>query len=88
MKNASTMIFTTTMPALKRADSRTPQTRITVIAAGFDRYDGERPDLRRTSTSPSLGLRDPDADSTAADSAFGREELDDDDEFEVPEFLR
>jgi cell division protein FtsZ len=66
--------------------------RITVIAAGFDRYEGERP-LRRDAAT-SLGLHERPG-RTAADSAFGDEHDDygvgggeDDDEFDVPEFLR
>ncbi len=72
-------------------DSLGDEVRITVIAAGFDRYDGERPDLRRTTSTSSLGVSDPSAPRTAADSAFGRDDFGDDgddDEFDVPEFLR
>jgi len=51
--------------------------RLTVIAAGFDRYEGER-----RADAP-LGLR-------AEDDAFGSSESEDldDDDFDVPEFLR
>ncbi|HEY8216231.1 MAG TPA: cell division protein FtsZ [Acidimicrobiia bacterium] len=64
--------------------------RITVIAAGFDRYEGERPSRRETPSS--LGLHER-TGRTAADSAFGDDRGDyggddDDDEFDVPEFLR
>jgi cell division protein FtsZ len=64
--------------------------RITVIAAGFDRYDGERPSRRDAASS--LGLHERPS-RTAADSAFGDDrgdygDGDDDDEFDVPEFLR
>jgi len=74
-------------------DSLGDEVRITVIAAGFDRYDGERPDLRRSPSTPtpSLGLGDVPSSRTAADSAFGRDDVGgdgDDDEFDVPEFLR
>jgi cell division protein FtsZ len=75
-------------------DSLGDEVRITVIAAGFDRYDGERPDLRRTTSSTAssgLGSSDAAPARTAADSAFGRDDFGDDgddDEFDVPEFLR
>ncbi|HEU5301926.1 MAG TPA: cell division protein FtsZ [Acidimicrobiia bacterium] len=72
-------------------DALGDELRITVIAAGFDRFEGERPNLRRTE-STSLGLDD---DMSAADSAFGADvgfggggDDDEDDEFDVPEFLR
>jgi cell division protein FtsZ len=72
-------------------DALGDEVRITVIAAGFDRYEGERP-IRREST-PSAPLGAPRPGRSAADSAFGeeREEYgggDEDDEFDVPEFLR
>jgi cell division protein FtsZ len=61
------------------------EVRITVIAAGFDRYEGER--QRRQTAEPRpqpLGLQDDDATLSGAD-----EDLDfDDDEFDVPEFLK
>jgi len=65
-------------------DSLGDEVRITVIAAGFDRFEGERTaGSRKESTS--LGLHE----RSAADSAFGEESGDDeDDEFDVPEFLR
>ena len=74
-------------------DSLGDEIRITVIAAGFDRYDGERPNLRRSSSTatPSLGRGDAPSPRSAADGAFGREDFGDDgddDEFDVPEFLR
>jgi cell division protein FtsZ len=74
-------------------DSLGDEIRITVIAAGFDRYDGERPNLRRPSstTTPSPGRGGAPSPRTAADGAFGREDFGgdgDDDEFDVPEFLR
>ena len=61
------------------------ETRVTVIAAGFDRYEGERRSLTRDYSTPSLGLR---ADESAF-SGTSDDDLDfDDDEFDVPEFLR
>jgi cell division protein FtsZ len=58
-------------------DALGDEVRLTVIAAGFDRYEGER------RTDAPLGLRDD-------DDGFGGNEDDDlgDDEFDVPEFLR
>ena len=58
-------------------DSLGDECRVTVIAAGFDRYEGER-------ASTPLGLR--------SDEPFGVTDtdlrLDGDDDFDVPEFLR
>jgi cell division protein FtsZ len=68
-------------------DALGDETRVTVIAAGFDRYEGERRSVSRGyATAPSLGLR-------AEDAAFSESPDDtslefDDDEFDVPEFLR
>ncbi len=58
-------------------DALGDEVRLTVIAAGFDRYEGER-----RADAP-LGLR-------AEDDAFGGSETDalGDDDFDVPEFLR
>ena len=54
--------------------------RLTVIAAGFDRYEGEAGAQRKSSYS--LELND-------EDSLAGEEALDlGDDDFDVPEFLR
>jgi cell division protein FtsZ len=67
-------------------DSLGDEVRITVIAAGFDRFDGERSSSSRREPA-SLGL----SEKTAADSAFGEDRSyggDEDDEFDVPEFLR
>jgi cell division protein FtsZ len=64
-------------------DALGDETRVTVIAAGFDRYEGERRGLSRDFTAPSLGLRDDESSLGEGDSL----ELDDD-EFDVPEFLR
>ncbi len=57
--------------------------RITVIAAGFDRFEGERrPERPRSAGAMSrLGLRD---EPTSDDGGVGG----DDDDFDVPEFLR
>jgi cell division protein FtsZ len=68
-------------------DALGDETRVTVIAAGFDRYEGERRSLGRDySTSvPSLGLRD---EEPAASGSSGDSLEFDDDEFDVPEFLR
>ena len=59
-------------------DALGDEVRITVIAAGFDRFEGES----RSQRSTSLGLDD--EDSLAGDDAL---DLGDDD-FDVPEFLR
>ncbi len=65
-------------------DALGDETRVTVIAAGFDRYEGERRSLGRDYSTPSLGLRDEEpALSQPGDSLEF-----DDDEFDVPEFLR
>ena len=73
-------------------DALGDEVRITVIAAGFDRYEGERPLRRESTSSPSLGLDSSRPERSAADSAFGEERGeyggDEDDEFDVPEFLR
>ncbi|MBA2327947.1 MAG: cell division protein FtsZ [Actinobacteria bacterium] len=69
-------------------DALGDECRVTVIAAGFDRYEGERGGVSRgheSAPAPSLGLR-------AEDAAFSGASDDnlefDDDEFDVPEFLR
>jgi cell division protein FtsZ len=69
-------------------DSLGDEVRITVIAAGFDRFEGER----RPRIS-SLGLDDDDLDlgDASIDFSLGSsssEADDDDDQFDVPEFLR
>jgi cell division protein FtsZ len=66
-------------------DALGDETRVTVIAAGFDRYEGERRSLGRDYSTPSLGLRDEEP-SLASPSGDSLEF--DDDEFDVPEFLR
>jgi len=63
-------------------DALGDEVRLTVIAAGFDRFEGEGNAGRVRSTSP-LGL-DGDEDSLAGEDAL---DLGDDD-FDVPEFLR
>jgi cell division protein FtsZ len=73
-------------------DALGDEVRITVIAAGFDRYEGERPVRRDVPASGSSGGATPRAERSAADSAFGEDRedfgVDEDDEFDVPEFLR
>jgi cell division protein FtsZ len=74
-------------------DALGDEVRITVIAAGFDRYEGERPLRGETRASTSLGEPEGRLARSAADSAFGEErsefgDEDEDDEFDVPEFLR
>ena len=60
------------------------EVRITVIAAGFDRYEGER----RPSRLASLGLDD-DLDDDGIDFSVGASGGGGgDDDFDVPEFLR
>ncbi|HEX4776424.1 MAG TPA: cell division protein FtsZ, partial [Acidimicrobiia bacterium] len=62
-------------------DALGDEVRITVIAAGFDRYEGER---RSTDAATPLGLREEEAALAGKD-----EEIDlSDDDFDVPEFLR
>jgi hypothetical protein len=56
-----------------------------VIAAGFDRYEGERQSLGRDYSTRSLGLRD---EEPALANPSGDSLEFDDDEFDVPEFLR
>jgi len=70
------------------------EVRITVIAAGFDRFDGERGDAppakRETSSAPRVGRR-PDSGRAGLGLDVGDDLGDDDggdDEFDVPEFLR
>lgn len=63
-------------------DALGDEVRITVIAAGFDRYDAERREP------PSLGLREEErALAGTSGEASGEIDLGDDD-FDVPEFLR
>ncbi len=65
-------------------DALGDETRVTVIAAGFDRYEGERQSLGRDYSTRSLGL--PEEPGLASPSGDSLEF--DDDEFDVPEFLR
>ncbi len=62
-------------------DALGDEVRVTVIAAGFDRFEGER------SADAPLGLRDDERDATNEGEAFDDLDLGDDD-FDVPEFLR
>jgi cell division protein FtsZ len=62
-------------------DALGDEVRITVIAAGFDRFEGERTRPGRVPVESSLGLAD---DSVAGADALSLG----DDEFDVPEFLR
>src|SRR6185369_103868 len=67
-------------------DALGDEVRITVIAAGFDRYEGERRPGRGLS---SLGLDDDDdlgLDDDGIDFSIG--DSGNDDEFDVPDFLR
>jgi cell division protein FtsZ len=66
-------------------DALGDETRVTVIAAGFDRYEGERQSLGRDYSTRSLGLRD---EEPALANPSGDSLEFDDDEFDVPEFLR
>jgi cell division protein FtsZ len=62
-------------------DALGDEIRITVIAAGFERFDGERARPRATS----LGL----SEGTGAAGLFGDDlDLESDDEMDVPDFLR
>ncbi len=64
-------------------DTLGDETRITVIAAGFDRFEGEGRSRPAGSGSPDLGLRED--ESILGDDAL---DLGGDDDFDVPEFLR
>jgi len=67
-------------------DSLGDEVRITVIAAGFDRYEGEKRPSRGLT---SLGLGDDDLDSGIDFSmGSGDDDGDGDGDFDVPEFLR
>jgi cell division protein FtsZ len=61
-------------------DSMGDEVRVTVIAAGFDRWDEGKTRSSASSTSASLGLTDEDFDDDI--------ELDGDDDFDVPSFLK
>jgi len=63
-------------------DALGDEVRLTVIAAGFDRFEGEGKSGGRIASSSRLGLDD-------EDSLAGEDALDlGDDDFDVPEFLR
>ena len=66
------------------------EVRITVIAAGFDRYEGERQRSRTGDLRPQpLGLQDEDESPLGSTDRSGPSALDfDDDDFDVPEFLK
>jgi cell division protein FtsZ len=68
-------------------DSMGDEVRVTVIAAGFEHFDGgAEPGARPSSPArPTLGLLNPDNDDVAGDADLG---LDDDDDFDVPSFLK
>ncbi len=67
-------------------DSLGDEVRITVIAAGFDRYEGEKRPSRGLT---SLGLDDDDDLGDGIDfGSSSDDEGDGDDQFDVPEFLR
>src|SRR5215831_11046531 len=76
-------------------DALGDEVRITVIAAGFDRFDGERgatPEKREAPSAPRVGRR-PEARRSglgldAGDDLGGGDDEGGDDEFDVPEFLR
>jgi cell division protein FtsZ len=59
------------------------EVRVTVIAAGFDRWDDSRAGVEEAPARSSLGL-------SASEERFSEEdlELDDDDDFDVPSFLK
>ena len=67
--------------------------RITVIAAGFDRWDDGTAGSTRSSTSTPIGemadIFDADeSDEMAGDALINDHDEDDDDEFDVPSFLK
>jgi cell division protein FtsZ len=66
-------------------DSLGDEVRITVIAAGFDRYEGEKRPSRGLT---SLGLDDDDDIGDGIDFGSTGDDGDGDDQFDVPEFLR
>jgi cell division protein FtsZ len=66
-------------------DSLGDEVRITVIAAGFDRYEGER---RPSQGLTSLGLDDDDDLDSGIDFGLGGADDAGDGDFDVPDFLR
>ncbi len=73
------IIFGTTID-----DSLGDEIRITVIAAGFDRFEAERPDMNRSA----IDINVDEDDSPATRGSRSSAKNDGDDEFDVPEFLR
>jgi cell division protein FtsZ len=63
-------------------DALGDEVRITVIAAGFDRFEGEQRGARALASESALGLDDD--DRLTGDDALSLE----DDDFDVPEFLK
>jgi cell division protein FtsZ len=61
-------------------DSMGDEVRVTVIAAGFDRWDGDPKSTGRARSASNEGVRDVFADADADDSG--------DDDFDVPSFLK
>jgi cell division protein FtsZ len=67
-------------------DTMGDEVRVTVIAAGFEHFEGERPgSAKPTSSRPTLGLLSSDNDEPSSGGDLG---LDDDDDFDVPSFLK
>lgn len=76
------IIFGTTID-----DSLGDEIRITVIAAGFDRFEAERPDMNRSAID--INVDEDDSPATRGSRLSAKDNGDDgDDEFDVPEFLR
>ncbi len=76
------IIFGTTID-----DSLGDEIRITVIAAGFDRFEAERPDMNRSAID--INVDEDDSPATRGSRSSAKNDGDDgDDEFDVPEFLR
>ncbi len=76
------IIFGTTID-----DSLGDEIRITVIAAGFDRFEAERPDMNRSAID--INVDEDDSPATRGPRSSAKNDGDDgDDEFDVPEFLR
>ncbi|MEA2703209.1 MAG: cell division protein FtsZ, partial [Actinomycetota bacterium] len=72
-------------------DSMGDEVRVTVIAAGFDRWDEGRD--RQPEARPVLGGTRPKVFPSASDDLFGGQSdeielVDDDDDFDVPSFLK
>ena len=73
-------------------DSMGEEIRITVIAAGFDRWDDGTAGSTRSSTSTPIGEMADIFDADESDEIHGdvliNDDDDDDDEFDVPSFLK